>query len=324
MNKKTIIAGVILFCMKFSYAQDDIYARLIKKADSLYNIQDYKKSANTYSEAFKSIGWKGYPNDRYNAACCWAMANVPDSAFFNLERIAKLMGYMNYAHIIKDTDLIGLHSDKRWNPTIELVKENKEKAEVGLNKPLVAQLDSIYSDDQSYRIQAQNIQKQAGANSEEFKKVWKIVHVKDSVNLIKITAILDKYGWLGVDVVGNQGNSTLFLVIQHADLKTQEKYLPMMQDAVKNGKAYGNSLALLEDRIEIRNGRKQIYGSQIGMSDDNKYYVSPLLDPDNVNKRRASVGLGTLEEYIRNWDMKWDVEQYKKDLPHLVEIQKKY
>jgi hypothetical protein len=49
-----------------------------------------------------------------------------------------------------------------------------------------------------------------------------------------------------------------------------------------------------------------------------------LLDPENVNKRRASVGLGTLEEYVKNWDMKWDVEQYKKDLPYLIEIQKKY
>jgi hypothetical protein len=252
------------------------------------------------------------------------MANVPDSAFFNLERVASKSGYSNYSHIIKDRDLLELHSDKRWSPLVELVEQNKKKSEANLNMPLIAKLDSIYSDDQSYRIQAQELQKKHGNNSDEFKNLWKIVHTKDSLNLIKITSILDKYGWLGADIIGNQGNSTLFLVIQHADLKTQEKYLPMMRDAVKNGKAYGSSLALLEDRIEIRNGRKQIYGSQIGMTVDNKYYVSPLLDPENVNKRRASVGLGTLEEYVKNWDMKWDVEQYKKDLPYLIEIQKKY
>ncbi len=129
---------------------------------------------------------------------------------------------------------------------------------------------------------------------------------------------------MGSDVIGNQGNSTLFLVIQHADLKTQEKYLPMMREAVKNGKAYGSSLALLEDRIEIRNGRKQIYGSQIGMDDKNTYYVAPLIDPDNVDKRRAEVGLPPLSDYVKNWNMIWDVEQYKKDLPILESKQKKY
>ena len=60
------------------------------------------------------------------------------------------------------------------------------------------------------------------------------------------------------------------------------------------------------------------------MDEDNKYFVSPLIDPDNVDKRRASVGLGSLEEYVKNWDMIWDVEQYKKDLPILETKQKKY
>jgi hypothetical protein len=112
----------------------------------------------------------------------------------------------------------------------------------------------------------------------------------------------------------------LFLVIQHADQKTQEKYLPMMRAAVKNGKAQGSSLALLEDRVALGQGKRQIYGSQIGRDPDTQlYYVSPLEDPDNVDKRRAEVGLGTLAEYVNRWQIKWDVEQYKKDLPKLEE-----
>jgi hypothetical protein len=326
MNRKIIIAGALLSVNTF-YAQQnqDEYARLIKKADSLYNAKDYKASGAMYSAAFKSIGWKGIPNDRYNAACSWAMANVPDSAFFNLERIARVTGYQNYQHLISDEDLKTLHSDKRWNSLTELVKQNKEKAEANLNKPLVAKLDSIYKDDQSYRVQSQELQKKYGWDSKEIKDLWKIIQVKDSLNLIQVKTILDTHGWLGADVIGIQGNSTLFLVIQHADLKTQEKYLPMMQEAVRKGKATGSSLALLEDRIEIRNGRKQIYGSQIGTDPKTKLsYVSPLIDPDNVDKRRAQVGLQPLAEYVKNWDMKWNVEQYKKDLPYLESIQQKY
>lgn len=317
MNKKIILAGILL-SVNFIYAQDNEYFRLVKKADSLYNIQDYKNSANAYSAAFKANGWKGTQNDRYNAACSWAMANVPDSAFFNLERIVSKSDYKNYEHIIEDSDLMGLHSDKRWNPIIELVKQNKEKAEEKLNKPLVAQLDSIYRDDQNDRLESIRLEKELGWDSKEVKDLWEIIKVKDSINLIKIVVILDKYGWLGSDEIGNQGNSTLFLVIQHADLKTQEKYLPMMREAVKSGKAYGSSLALLEDRVAMRNGNKQIYGSQIGKDPiTKKYYVIALIDPDNVDKRRTSVGLESISEYVKNWNLIWDVEQYKKDLPEL-------
>src|SRR5436190_12861202 len=50
----------------------------------------------------------------------------------------------------------------------------------------------------------------------------------DSTNLAKVSSIIDKHGWLGKSQIGNRANYTLWLVIQHADLKTQEKYLPLM------------------------------------------------------------------------------------------------
>ena len=296
------------------------YFDLVKKADSLYNAKEFMRSANKYSEAFKANGWKGLPNDRYNAACSWALAAVPDSAFFQLDRIATKANYSNYGHVSTDPDLNSLHNDNRWKPLLEKIKQNKDKAEANLNKPLVSILDSIYFEDQTYRQQIEGIEKKYGWESKEMKAHWKIINEKDSINLIKVKAILDKYGWLGADVVGGQGNSTLFLVIQHSDQATQEKYLPMMREAVKNGKAQGSSLALLEDRVALGQGKRQIYGSQIGRDPETQiYYVSPLEDPDNVDKRRAEVGLGPLSEYVSHWQIKWDVEQYKKDLPKLEE-----
>jgi hypothetical protein len=144
----------------------------------------------------------------------------------------------------------------------------------------------------------------------------KLINKIDSINLIKVKQILDQYGWLGADVIGSNGNLTLFLVIQHADLASQEKYLPMLREAVKNKKASASNLALLEDRVALRQGKKQIYGTQIERDKvTNSYYISPLEDPDNVDKRRAAVGLQPLGEYVKQWQIKWDVEQYKRDLP---------
>jgi hypothetical protein len=166
------------------------------------------------------------------------------------------------------------------------------------------------------------VEQEFGAESPEvLAHIQKIVE-NDSINLIKVKNILDEYGWLGADIIGRQGNTTLFLVIQHADLETQEKYLPMMRSAVEDGNASAADLALLEDRVALREGKRQIYGSQIGYDEDRKtYYVLPLEDPDNVNARRREVGLGRIEEYIANWGLTWDVESYKLQLP---EIESRY
>ena len=292
------------------------YFSLVKTADSLYNGGDYKNSAFTYSTAFKSIGWKAYANDRYNAACSWALAHYPDSSFFHLNRIVTKELYDDYGHISTDPDLKSLYNDSRWKTLLELVKKNKDKAEIKLNKSLVKQLDSIYTEDQKYRLQINEIEKKYGIKSAEMQVQWKIIKAKDSINLAKVKAILDEYGWLGSDIVGKQGNTTLFLVVQHSDQKTQEKYLPLMREAVKKGKALGSSLALLEDRVALGQGKRQIYGSQITRDIETKlYYVRPLDDPDNVDKRRAEVGLPPLADYVNYWQIKWDLEKYKKNLP---------
>ena len=322
--KSTILLITILFFTQTAFGQEVLYDKFIREADSLYDAQDYKNAALTYSRAFEKLEWKGYQSDRYNAACSWALAGEADSAFFQLERIANKSAFSDLDHLTSDPDLNSLHSDDRWATLLEKVKFNKEKAEENLDKPLAAQLDSIFESDQLYRIQIKEIEQKFGRESNEMNSHYRSMAETDSLNLIKVKSILDSRGWLGADIVGEKGNSCLFLVIQHADLSTQEKYLPMMREAVKSGNARASSLALLEDRVALRQGKKQIYGSQIGWNKDTKlYFVSPLEDPDNVDKRRAEVGLQPLSEYVQQWEIVWDCEQYKKDLPKLIELEKK-
>jgi hypothetical protein len=298
------------------------YDMLSKTADSLYKTKAFLKSAETYGKAFAANNDKGVLGHRYYAACSWAMAGQKDSAFYHLFRLALKGGYSNLNHMNTDTDLTILQGEARWKELYDLVKKNKDAEEINLEKPLVLILDTIYQEDQKYRQQIGEIKKKYGWDSPQIKDHWKIINEKDSINLIKIVKILDERGWLGSDVIGKQGSSCLFLVIQHSDLKVQEKYLPMMRDAVVKKKASASSLALLEDRVALRQGKKQIYGSQVGrISGSDEYYVSPLEDPDNVDKRRAEVGLGTLQSYINNWNIKWDVEAYKKRLPEFEALQ---
>jgi len=86
----------------------------------------------------------------------------------------------------------------------------------------------------------------------------------------------------------------------------------------EKGNAEPGHLALLEDGVAIVQGRKQTNGSQIGTeSQTHIYYNLQLEDPENVDLRRAQVGLPPLSGYIEEWQIKWDVEQYKKDLPSI-------
>jgi len=313
----TFLLVISPFCLRAQMS--DEYKQIIKQAETYYNSKQYKESADAYLAAFKTKNKMVMTSDLYNAACSMAQAGMIDSAFARLN-ILTGAGFSNYSHIMGDADLVSLHNDPRWNEFTKKVKNNKDKEEVNLNKPLVAILDTVYTDDQGGRMHIEETIKKYGRDSKEMKELGRVLREKDSINLVKVKKILDQYGWPGSDVVGSQGNRTIFLVIQHADLKTQEKYLPLMREAVKKKNANASNLALLEDRVALRKGKKQIYGSQIGMDKSGAYYVQTLDDPDNVDKRRAAVGLGPLADYVQRWQLKWDVEEYKKQLP---EIEKK-
>ena len=183
------------------------------------------------------------------------------------------------------------------------------------NKVLIALLDTVFTEDQTYRIQLKEVEDKFGRSSIQYKDQWAIIKNKDAANLKKVTAILDEHGWPGKGIVGKRGNLTIFLVIQHSDKATQEKYLPMMREAVKSGNAAASHLALLEDRLALKQGKKQIYGSQIGRNKiTGKHYILALEDPENVDKRRAEVGLPPIQEYVKQWEIIWSIDQYFKDL----------
>ncbi|MBK7524800.1 MAG: hypothetical protein IPI53_11770 [Saprospiraceae bacterium] len=309
-----IFCITIFFCI-YTLTFGQTYNSIITEADAFYNNKEYEKSVKKFKKAFK-LEQKS-AGDLYNAGCS-ASLNGDKKLAFKWLNLALQNGWSNVRHLKSDTDLTVLHKDKRWNKLVAEMQAIVDKREVNYDKPLQAKLLAIFDDDQQIRQQFIAAQKEFGYQSRQVDSLGKMMMFKDSINQIKVIEILDKHGWVGPDKVGGQANQTLFLVIQHADLATQQKYLPMMREAVKNKNANSNSLALLEDRVALREGRKQMYGSQIGYDDKtNKSYVLPLEDPDNVDKRRAEVGLGLLSDYVKRWDIIWDVEEYKKQLPEL-------
>jgi hypothetical protein len=247
------------------HAQDpDPYDNLTRLADSLYKSKDYFKSAQFYSEAFKSRGWKGAVNDRYNAACSWALANFPDSAFANLQCIAVKGKYKNYDHVMADTDLASLHTDKRWFPFTQLVKQNKDESEKDLNKKLVDQIGDMVKEDQKWRnylVKFDN--KELGSDTVSSTYLLKQMMITDSLNYFKLWEIITMYGCPNYDLVGDAGTFNFWLLMQHQDKhpKFQQTVLEKME--MEKGKFSPTNYAYLVDRVNVNTGKLQVYGTQM-------------------------------------------------------------
>ncbi len=309
MKKITILVllGLLIFTGSFGQNSEK-YIELIAEAEELYEDKEYLESANMYSEAF-TFERAATLDDMYNAACSWALANKPDSSFSKLFIIVESGYFTDLELLTTDSDMNSLHGDERWNEVVAIVKSSRKNFDI----TLMTILDTVYQKDQGCRHKIDEIEQAHGSDSEEMNAQLIKMKELDSLNLIKVEKILKEQGWLGPDIIGLIGNLTLWLVIQHSAPVIVEKYLPMMREAVQKGDARADHLGYLEDRNNKDHSRKQVYGSQFGNDPETgEGYVWPLEDPDNVDKRRAEIGLGTMQEYLSERGKTWDLEQHKK------------
>jgi hypothetical protein len=126
---------------------------------------------------------------------------------------------------------------------------------------LAQKLEEVFNEDQKYRLMVREIADKYGFKSTEMAEHWELIAEKDAQNVKYVTSVLDSLGWLGKEQVGTKGSQALFLVIQHASPETQAKYIPLMREAVRKGKASAGTLAMLKDRLALSQGKLQIYGT---------------------------------------------------------------
>jgi hypothetical protein len=285
------------------------YPNWIKKADSLHRTGDYRSAGQAYSMAFKSFGWKGYTTDRYNAACSWALASVPDSAFSNLLRLATKANYADYNHLVRDQDLQSLHNDERWHSVISKVKENKEKLEINFDGKLIKLLDSLVMEDQKWRNYITRFDnKQLGNDTTSRKTILYHLRATDSLNYFHLKDIIQKYGFPNYDLVGQEASHNFWLLMQHQDShpQFQEEVLQKMKEAADKGKASMMNYAYLLDRVKVNTGQLQVYGTQMTLnSTSTSFEPKPVIEPEKLNERRKSVGLETIESYTETMNSRY-------------------
>lgn len=166
----------------------------------------------------------------------------------------------------------------------------------GLRTELEAMLDA----DQTLRQQIREIETTAGPESREAQLLWDRQSELDQANITRLLEIIETHEWPRASEVGEKGALAAFLVVQHAEAAQQKTLLPMLREEAARGEVKLSLLALLEDRVLTSEGKPQLYGSQIRRNrETGAREFFPIADPINVDKRRAAVGLGPIEEYAR-------------------------
>lgn len=120
------------------------------------------------------------------------------------------------------------------------------------------------------------------------------VHMR---NAQRLDDIIQDIGWPSPTQVGTEASDAAWLIVQHAIALPdfQRRILTLVQNT-PDVPAW--QAAYLQDRICVFEGRPQIYGTQFDWDDAGNLSPRPIKNPEGVNARRASVGLGTIEDKI--------------------------
>lgn len=121
----------------------------------------------------------------------------------------------------------------------------------------------------------------------------------DDDNTGWLKKVVEELGWPGISSVGEEGAHAAWLLAQHADrdLPFQRRCLALLTRAAAEGEASPSDAAHLTDRVRLAEGEPQVFGTQLNAR-DGRYEAPRLRDPEAVDERRASVGLGPLADQI--------------------------
>ncbi len=120
-------------------------------------------------------------------------------------------------------------------------------------------------------------------------------------NAKRCKEIFNQIGYPTNTLVGTDASQAFWLLVQHADADPafQQQVAIAMKQAVIQGEAPAENLAMLTDRVHINTNRPQIYGSQVLYNMKTaRAYPKPIQDPQSVDQRRTEVGLPPLWQYM--------------------------
>lgn len=167
-------------------------------------------------------------------------------------------------------------------------------------------LVKAYERDQGVRAKTLELTRKIGKYGYSGELVDSLVMLSDKTenidreNIALVDSLLNN-GW--PENLTKDSYNTLWIIIDHADSAKQEHYLPMIKKAAEKGDISYNNYAVLSDRIDMKKGLKQTYGTQscIVTSDDGNevIYIWPVRDALKLDSLRKKINECPIKKYVR-------------------------
>lgn len=298
-----LFTSFYLTAQSFS-SQDPAYVEAVQAGEEALRSEKYVDCLEYYKTAFK-IKQTSYLSTLRAAAC--AHSGGEDQLRDQYLDHAFELSPDGSKNIFLDYEEFRYLDD---SPFSKMINTRFLAAFPNFDEQLAVKLKEVGRLDQEQRQQMRTVSEEFGWESPQMDSLWRIQNYSDSVNTIYITELIDKIGYPGRSVVGGEA-SVAFMVIQHSNLEIQEKYLPVLREAADAGEMRWSSLALLIDRIEMRNERPQIYGSQVNRDPETgEHFFALIKNPHQIDSIRAEVGLGPLQDYADHWNFTFDPDKH--------------
>jgi hypothetical protein len=102
------------------------YDRMTALGENLFAKKKYREALTAYNTAIAANNDMGRVIHRYKVASCYALLGIPDSAFYQLDRIAIKGRFSGIALISNDYNFISLFNDARWERVLSIIRKNSE------------------------------------------------------------------------------------------------------------------------------------------------------------------------------------------------------
>ncbi|UXE66454.1 MAG: hypothetical protein KA713_18700 [Chryseotalea sp. WA131a] len=270
MSTKLLSLFLIILVSEVAHSQENF----IPSRPDHVSESEYRRGSYILENSYKQLAENNYHivyADYWNFAMAYSIMGQPKELIYDFLVKAKFENKKSFCQVIElhhdrtkgvdssrfykllGEDYIQLIADcSQVNTTEESFNIEEYIAKNRYNKELIYRLNALAEADQRIRGKRNN------PKLDEQQAV-------DKRNMKEAESIIEKYGYPGTSVVGSKFDFVVWLVIQHADLLYQEKYLPLIAKTVEAGELAKVPLRMLIDSIYHKKTGQQIFGSQGGV-----------------------------------------------------------
>jgi len=268
MNLKHHILFLFAFLTMHSQNQSSFekYDGLVWKAMIQYKTKDYKSSLNNFKQAFKILPNDSVDDHFYAAAAALNLNNDSEAEKLIIESIELINASKNY--FLNFEEFNSFRSRKLFETISNNYEEYQKTFFKNLSHPeIYEEIETLLRKDQEVRNNGNSMLE------------------TDEKNINRLIEITKEYGW--------QEKGWIILWHQRGTYGENNNvwsfFKPYIDQQIREGKMRKDFWARFEDEKSIQKYGKQLYGMYWS-----QYKEWPIIDIENVDKRRESVGLPPL------------------------------